>query len=612
MPQARMLLGLFFWLNITVAEANPQPDSLLALSSSLQWQRLGHYQEHGLSKGMTSEVDDTRFFLSPEGKYDPQAELQATVKHLQTTLSNNDVSIACRFPARTFWLHQERPDLIQTFPIDQCDELQRWQAQIPADSMSLIFPAAYINSPSSMFGHTLLRIDPASDSDANALLSWALNYGANADGGDGGILYAYKGLTGGYYGTYSLVPYFEKVKEYNDIDNRDIFEYRLNLTHEEILFLLLHAWELKGMQFQYFYFDENCAYQLLTLLEVARPQLRLTQQFKYNAIPADTVRSIEQAGLIADTTLRPSAKTEFNGYDKALSTQEKKWVRQLVFSHSMALSNIASLPEQQQLKLLKQAYRYSRLLAVEEDKNEQVKEASYQILRKISALPTQKEPPPPITVVRTEHGHRSQRWGLAGFHSSAAPKLNGALLNFRPTYHDWLDPLEGYAAGANIEMFDTQIYVDENNIMLHKLSVAQVQALRKVDGFFNPTSWYAGGGFERKPLRDNKLDGYIHTGRGKATGINQHLWYGFVSARYEPHNGLMPGARLGWLYQGALAFQLEASTLYSFVRDQPEHTLQSQISYHLGRQWSLRLDYRWLSNATFNEETISAGFFHYF
>ena len=51
-------------------------------------------------------------------------------------------------------------------------------------------------------------------------------------------------------------------------------------------------WELKQIQFDYFFFDENCSYRLLELLQVARPGLQLTTQFPLTAIPTDTVKAI--------------------------------------------------------------------------------------------------------------------------------------------------------------------------------------------------------------------------------------------------------------------------------------------------------------------------------
>jgi len=68
------------------------------------------------------------------------------------------------------------------------------------------------------------------------------------------------------------------VKEYGDFENRDIWEYRLQLTAAQTERLLMHVWELKESYFDYFFFTENCAYQLLPLLEVANPELHLTDR----------------------------------------------------------------------------------------------------------------------------------------------------------------------------------------------------------------------------------------------------------------------------------------------------------------------------------------------
>ena len=71
----------------------------------------------------------------------------------------------------------------------------------------------------------------------------------------------------------------------------------------------MHIWELRQAYANYYFIDENCSYQLLALLEVARPRLDLTRHFQWWAIPVDTVRSvIEQKGLLARAVYRPSAR----------------------------------------------------------------------------------------------------------------------------------------------------------------------------------------------------------------------------------------------------------------------------------------------------------------
>src|SRR5690606_18640561 len=131
---------------------------------------------------------------------------------------------------------------------------------------------------------------PDIDSHNTALLSYALNFGAFIEGDDNSILYAWRGLMGGYPGLFALVPYREKLSEYNRLENRDLWEYRLNLTAEETTRMVEHVWELKQIRFDYFFFDENCSYRLLELLEIARPGLELTEHFPLTAIDRKSTR----------------------------------------------------------------------------------------------------------------------------------------------------------------------------------------------------------------------------------------------------------------------------------------------------------------------------------
>ena len=74
-----------------------------------------------------------------------------------------------------------------------------------------------------------------------------------------GFSFALKGLTGLYPGTLSSSPYYAKVREYSDMESRDVWEYRLNLTPDETRQLLRHAWEIGATRFDYWFFDENCS-----------------------------------------------------------------------------------------------------------------------------------------------------------------------------------------------------------------------------------------------------------------------------------------------------------------------------------------------------------------
>src|SRR5690606_26551649 len=167
------------------------------------------------------------------------------------------------------------------------------------------------------------RIDSATnEGSGTALLSYALNFGAMVEGMDNSILYAWKGLAGGYPGQFALLPYREKLSEYSRLENRDLWEYRLDLTPEETGRMIEHVWELRQIRFDYFFFDENCSYRLLELLEIARPGLRLIEQFPLTAIPADTVRAVKAAGVVTEVNYRPSREKELLARAAPLEPEE--------------------------------------------------------------------------------------------------------------------------------------------------------------------------------------------------------------------------------------------------------------------------------------------------
>jgi len=305
----------------------------LNLASSAMWRTLLHYQVHPLTRRDRSLADDPDFFLAPEGARHPQQELDATLAAFFDTTSRHalDQSAACRFVARYQWLDEQLHFDQGVMPAADCTRYQQWRAGINADKVTLIFPSAYLNSPASMYGHTFLRLDPkpSAGQAASPLLSYAVNYAANGDSGEG-LAYAFKGLSGLYAGAFTNAPYYLRIREYNDLENRDIWEYELNLTPKEIERLLAHTWELGPTRFDYYFFDENCSYHLLSLLDAARPELALSDKFTWWAIPLDTVRAVTQSpGLLKAVQYRPSNSTELRYRANLLGPERARLAQQL-------------------------------------------------------------------------------------------------------------------------------------------------------------------------------------------------------------------------------------------------------------------------------------------
>ncbi|RIK95852.1 MAG: hypothetical protein DCC71_22950, partial [Proteobacteria bacterium] len=303
----------------------------LDLARDPQWRALLHYRADRFGGGVTSVADEPDFFLAPQGRTDPRAELDATLAALAApagAVARADQHPQCAFPARFAWLDARLGLVAGGVARQPCPAFAEWRALLgPVRGVSLIFPEAFLNNPASMFGHTLLRIDAAPPTDTverRDLLAWAVNFAAET-GSDGGALFAVKGMVGAYPAYFSLWPYAEKVKQYADWESRDIWEYRLPLADAEVERLLLHVWELRGVRFDYYFFDENCSWALLGLLRVARPDVDLQGRFAAWAIPADTVRvALADLGLAGDVTWRASAATRIGHDARWLDAGERR------------------------------------------------------------------------------------------------------------------------------------------------------------------------------------------------------------------------------------------------------------------------------------------------
>ncbi|MCF6230372.1 MAG: DUF4105 domain-containing protein [Gammaproteobacteria bacterium] len=500
------LLIALFSLNSNATE-NSYLNQLIAASHEQQlaqnagWWSLLHYRKAVLGGYPLSEADDERFFFSAEGSRDAELELAATLSAFFTPLIG-DLSEhpQCRFPARYYWLSQQLDIATERLPQPPCDEFNQWMETINPGSATLVFPAAYLNSPSSMFGHTLLRIDPADKRSETPLISYALNYAAAITGEENGFVFAYKGIFGGYPGSFALVPYYEKIKEYSDMENRNIWEYQLNLSGDEVRQLMRHTWEVSKIRFDYYFFDENCSYRLLTLLDVARPGLGLAEPFSATAIPADTVRAVEQKNLFSGINYRPSTTTTLNHRLNLLDESQQRQLLMLITDDTAhQQSEFLSLNESLRAKLLELAYdlQLYRIRASGLQRDPRASHA-YQLLSQRSKLASSAEwPEVPIPGVRAEQGHLSSRIALS---LGSREKQLFTALRYRPAYHDILDPAQGYGVGMQINFSDLNLryYPEEQRVEIEEWKIINILSLSPRNDFFQPISWGIDLGFQRQ------------------------------------------------------------------------------------------------------------------
>ncbi len=505
------------------------------LAQRIEWHNLLHYKPYPFLPGLRSLADDPAFFTAKDGKTDPYAELDATLASFFSTADDtaDHQHPQCAFIARYHWLKQELHFDAKRLPEQACPRFRQWRTVLAPHGLTLVFPAAYLNNPASMYGHTLLRVDGVGQDEQTRLLAYSISYAAFTDESNG-FLFAVKGLMGGYPGLYSITPYYLKVREYSDIENRDVWEYGLNLSPEEVDRLLMHLWELRTIRFDYYFFDENCSYHLLALLEVARSSLRLTDQFRWWAIPSDTVRAIvAEPGLVTSVVYRPSRATAIVYHSRGMPAAQQQLARELASDRATTGdARLNRLSAAEKAAVLELSYEF---LAYKQDsENTAETERGHRLLLARSEVDAPVAAPRiPVPAVRPDRGHDTSRVAL-GYGRQAGQ--NFVELRVRPTYHDLLDDQGGYTAGAQIQFFDLRLrqYQDAAG-KLESFIPLDIVSLAPRNNYFKSISWKVNVGWSRQifPNGDRSLVLRLNGGAGLAFDLDarqngKQVLYSFV------------------------------------------------------------------------------------
>jgi hypothetical protein len=578
------------------------------LAERREWLDLGHYRPDFFGSGWTSLIDSPQFFTAADGKASPAAELEATLAAFFAPPAADPARQhpQCAFVARYRWLKAELGWDAARLAEQPCPEFAAWFATIDAERVTLIFPAAYMNNPSSMFGHTFLRFDRARQDERTRLLSYAVNYGATVDD-DNGLKFAIYGLTGGYPGTYSVMPYHQLVRKYSDFENRDIWEYQLNLTPAEVRRLLEHLWELQGNHADYYFFDENCSYQLLFLLDVARPGLELTDRFKVYAIPIDTARAvIEQPGLLGRAVFRASSRTRIEHRLHTLGPSERALVNRLARGQLPPdASELQALGAPQRAAVLELAADFvSYRLRSGEQPRDQAAVLAWRLLAARSQISAAASfPVVPEPAVRPDQGHESARAALG---IGARDGRLFQTLRLRPAYHRLTDPEAGYLRGAEIDFLDLELrrYAGDHAPIVDSLTAVGIRSLSPQNELFKPLSWRLGGGLERFRTREHDEKGELVAALWAGAGPAEDLGQGALgSVMLEAQLGagtdcpdscfaaLGPAFTLVWPATERWKFVLDAG-VQLILTDQVDRGFDVALSqsYALGHNFALELD----------------------
>lgn len=261
------------------------------ISSSTTWQLLVHHSDNH------AQIQDPQFLLT-RTNFSAKAELAATIELFQ----QNPTAAWCRFPARGLYLARMgviADELQQKVP--SCEPLQRFLNDVRVDELSLVYAVPELVSDTSMMGHVFLRTQSTYDdglSQAHTLAFFTKIDSINP------LRLLYQNTVSGMAGYMVLRPYAIDLKQYQQVEQRTVWQYQLTSTPEQRRLLQLHIYELKDLKIDYYFQSFNCATLTLELLGLLDPHVN--QHRGWIVSPSDVVKAAHQANLVQSTVVARS------------------------------------------------------------------------------------------------------------------------------------------------------------------------------------------------------------------------------------------------------------------------------------------------------------------
>ena len=452
------------------------------LAFSPEWLKYMQYTSQW-GGGYKGRADGRGFYFSKNGKFDPKSELIESLLALKQNRKNLGFlkkSFPCALPARTEFLQKHFHLKIKE---EKCEDFEDFFNGMNPHGLSIIFASNYAQSSVSYFGHTFLRINnsPQGNQNQQDILDYSFGFSAAVGPDDSTLKVGINALYGNIQGIFDIRPYYLKIKEYNHMEARDLWEYRLNISEEESRFFVKYLWELgSNTYFDYYFLDENCSYFILALLEGVKPEWNLLQDFPIYVIPGETIKSLKKVGAIKEVSLRPSIRRKMHQRELALSDEQILEFKKIVDGSKLAMDEDDPL-------VLEMVLSYYSFHKFSQNMNlpKESENIFAQSLTRQSQLPTVDESvfPPIIVNSRPDESHHTFNlggsFGLAQGSGSKQKTEVFTEFSFKPAVHDLLNRDTGFNPNSQTDYlrFKFRYYYAQKRMDLDELMLVGMMTL---------------------------------------------------------------------------------------------------------------------------------------
>lgn len=558
------------------------------------FQKLLHYQNN------TSRIDGEKFFFAKDGKTNPESEFEASLlalKNKEDKAGWFNYPVQCVFPARVdFYKHL---GLITEAELVKCPMLDEWITGLNTESLTLVFSSSYPNNPSSLFGHTLIRLNQKNKT--NDLLDYAVSFSAIPNPNDWGLLFAIKGMFGGYRGLIEVSKYYNKVGDYNNSESRDLLEYDLKLSPIEIDRFIKHVWEVYQTSYaDYYFLDENCSSFLADLLQVAMLDYpNIDEHSRWYYLPAELVTRLKKyPGLISGFHFRPSLKKQLKKRLSYLSEDDLAQIKEIKSGELDKLETLSTNNLDALISVLDYR-RYSSKTRFPDYEKDLFRKALVKRSRDLNPSTTYTDYE---VTNRPEEGHDSM-----AFKSYYRSFLGSEIgFEFKNGYHNLMNKDFGYDPFSQFDFFTfSAAYLEkEQKFIFDEAKIVHLTSIHPFTFFDPQVSWNAEFSINRRFTENcktchyylGKMDGGPSLVFGNLQVIN--LFGGFfVELDHYLNKGFRGGLTAETSYLYSLNDQMKFGIVFEVrfdVRNQLNKNYQNinsvKYSYFVNRNHEVNLD----------------------
>ena len=396
---------------------------------------------------------------------------------------------------------------------------------------------------------------------------------------------------------------------------------------------------------------------MLALLDIVRPGMRLTGDGKFPAyaIPVDTVRALDDMGVIKSRKFRASLATRIDEFfidenEDAKIASAIALDKYVADAESILKRLDAIGSDSEKVNILQQSHNILQFYGKDSlPRSQRILELANKLSKKIapqtgSLIKTsadhefsdQQKIDVDFDKVSPEKGHGSSRVS-AGYGEQNNDQYID--LRFRPAFHDLMDSVQGYISGAAINSFEIRLkwFADTNTntdadlntadssagkLRLESLSILNITSLNAVRRWYKPLSWLLDFRFDRTQLSEtNSVRNFIsRTGVGLSFQKNKFTPFVMMmsewnlSSHYEKGHSILVGLQTG------LQLNFKSNRfIWSFQNDKAISGFdlgrlisQLQWQYDFQVNHAMRLGYKQIKYDFFEDDDWSLSYNYYF